>query len=464
MSDGQLGLSAEERQGTRCLPGAHLGAISRSVKLPSVARVTTPAPAFAALALLLVPALIPAPASAHPRSSDQLLTVTASTETPGVYDDDAGNNGDADDPAIWINRHDTARSIVIGTAKNAGLNTYDLKGKLLQTIAAPAAPGPDDEAGRFNNVDIVHGFRLGGRTVDLAVTSDRGRDQIRSYAIDPETGRLTDVTSAAAPLAFSADQEQVNEQATIYGLATFKERGATYVVGTRRHSTDVGLFKLSASAGKVTYTKVDTLDFPSTFTLPNGATWSPCEEPGEGPQLEGVVVDEAAGTLYAAQEDIGLWRVKLKHGRFQGAPRSVERTKEFGVPATYDEDSEECVPSGANPGFGGRIAADTEGLTIYETGRRSGTLLVSSQGDNTFYTYDRQTLRPLKHFAVVDGPNADGSQDCDGAETVSTPLPGYPNGLLVVQDGDNTPVELDGDGEARVNTNFKLLDAKILKR
>lgn len=390
--------------------------------------------------------------------------MTATTETPGVYDDDAGNNGDADDPAIWVNRHDKARSIVVGTAKNAGLNVYGLKGKVLQTIQAPPAPGPDDEAGRFNNVDIVHGFKLGGRTVDLAVTSDRGRDQIRSYVINPRTGRLSDVTATNAPLAFSTDQEQVNEQATIYGLTTFKSRGATYVVGTRRHSTDIGLFKLSSAAGRVAYKKVDTLDFPSSFRLPNGTTWSPCEEPGEGPQLEGVVVDEAAGTLYAAQEDIGLWRVKLGHGTFQGEPRSVERTKEFGVPATYDEQSEECVPSGADPGFGGRIAADTEGLTIYETGRRSGTLLVSSQGDNSFYTYDRQTNRPLKHFAVVDGPGADGSQDCDGADTVNTPLPGYPHGLLVVQDGDNTPVEPGSDGEPRVNTNFKFLDAKILRR
>ncbi|MEV7396680.1 phytase [Aeromicrobium sp. NPDC092404] len=425
---------------------------------------TSPKPALAAIALFAVPSLVVSEASAHPRPADQLVTVTAKAETPGVYDDDAGNNGDADDPAIWVNRTDKARSVIIGTAKNAGLNVYSLKGALLQSIAAPDAPRPDDEAGRFNNVDIVHGFRVGGRTVDLAVTSDRGRDTIRSYVIDRRTGRLSDVTSEQAPLAFSKDQAQVNDQETIYGLTTFQERGTTYVVGTRRHRTDVGLFKLRAVDGRVTYTKVDTLELPSSFTLPNGTTWSPCEEPGEGPQLEGVVVDEAAGTLYAAQEDIGLWRVKVKRGAFHGGPRAVERTKEFGVPATYDEQTEECVPSGADPGFGGRIAADTEGLTIYETGRRSGTLLVSSQGDDTFYTYDRQTNRPLRHFAVVDGATADGSQDCDGADTVSTPLPGYPHGLLVVQDGDNTPVEPGDDGEPRVNTNFKLLDASILRR
>lgn len=418
-----------------------------------------------ALAALLVPlGLVAAPASAH-RPADRLVQVTPVAETPGVYDDAAGGNGDADDPAIWVNHRDRARSVVIATAKNAGLNVYDLKGRLVQSLPAPSAPGPDDEAGRFNNVDIVEGFALGGRRVDLAVTSDRGRDTIRAYAIDPRTGHLSDVTAADAPLAFSADQTQVNDQETIYGLTTYTDRrGDSYVVGTRRHSTDVGLFKLVADHGRVTYRKVDTIAFPSTFRLPNGTTWSPCEDPGEEPQLEGVVVDEASGTLYAAQEDIGLWKVQLGRGEFAGAPASIERTREFGVPATFDEESEECVPTGADPGFGGRIAADTEGLTIYRTGARSGTLLLSSQGDDTFYTYDRITNRPLRHFAVVDGPVADGSQDCDGADTVSTPLPGFPRGLLVVQDGDNTPVETGSDGEPRVNTNFKLVDAGILAR
>lgn len=423
---------------------------------------TLPVRTAAALALLLPAALLASPASAH-RQADHLLEITPKAETPGVFDDDAGGNGDADDPAIWVNRRDTSRSVVIGTAKNAGLNVYDLKGALIQTLPAPAAPGPDDESGRFNNVDIVEGFRLGGRTVDLAVTSDRGRDTIRAYTIDSRTGHLTDVTSPTAPLAFSGSQSQVNDQETIYGLTTFTDRrGDSYAVGTRRHRTDVGLFKLVAERGQVTYKKVDNIEFPSTFTLPNGATWSPCEDPGEGPQLEGVVVDEATSTLYAAQEDIGLWKVKLGRGEFAGRPKNIERTQEFGAPAAYDEASEECVSTGPNPGFGGRIKADTEGLTIYKTGLLSGTLLLSSQGDDTFYTYDRLTNRPIRHFAVVDGPVADGSQDCDGADTVSTPLPGYPKGLLVVQDGDNTPVETGDDGEPRVNTNFKFLDASIL--
>jgi 3-phytase len=64
----------------------------------------------------------------------------------------------------------------------------------------------------------------------------------------------------------------------------------------------------------------------------------------------------------------------------------------------------------------------------------------------------------------VDGLATDGAQDCDGAAVVSTPLPGFPGGLLVVHDGENTPDVLDDVGEPRLNTNFKLLDAGFLRR
>jgi 3-phytase len=40
---------------------------------------------------------------------------------------------------------------------------------------------------------------------------------------------------------------------------------------------------------------------------------------------------------------------------------------------------------------------------------------------------------------------------------INVPLPGFPLGLFVVQDGDNKPDEFDGLGEKRDNTNFKYL-------
>jgi 3-phytase len=414
------------------------------------------------LPLALVPALLLAapPAAAKPPATDRdrstLTRLTATLETPALYDDEEGGDADVDDPAIWVHPTDRARSRVIVTAKNGGLFVYDLRGRQTQHFTTPDAPGPDDETGRFNNVDLVSGFRLGGHAVDLAVVTDRGRDKLRFYRIDD--GRLTDVTDAGAPFAFNRTQQEVNEQATAYGLATYRVGDDWYAVASRRHTPELGLFKLVGTSAGVSYRKVDSLTLPAEFQLPNGATWTPCAEPGEGPQVEGMTVDPVLGVLYAAQEDVALWRVSVLGGRFGARPTTVEKVREYGVPATYNPQTEECdVDWSADPGFGGRIAADVEGVTIFRTGLLTGTLIVSSQGDDTFYTYDRLSNRQLGQFAVVDGVT-DGSQECDGAAVVSTPLPGFPGGLLVVHDGRETP------DAGRTATNIKFVDAGFLRR
>src|SRR5690606_8122012 len=115
------------------------------------------------------------------------------------------------------------KSLVLAALKDAGLAVYDLNGARVQHISAPPAPGENDQPGRLNNVDVVYG--LGGlsrgRRTDLAVVTDRGRDQLRFYRIDPDAdgGPLVDVTAAGLPFIFSADQEQVNEELTAYGVA-----------------------------------------------------------------------------------------------------------------------------------------------------------------------------------------------------------------------------------------------------
>ncbi|PRY02487.1 phytase [Allonocardiopsis opalescens] len=395
--------------------------------------------------------------------------VTAFAETPALFDDAAGGDADGDDPAIWVHPDVPGGSLIVATAKNGGLRVYDLSGRELQSIATPPPPGPGDEAGRFNNVDLVSGFRLGGRTVDLAVVTDRGRDQLRFYRIDPEAaaaGRapLTDVTAAEVPFVFSADQAEVNGQATAYGLATWSDGGRAHAVVSRRSTTRLGLVEITARGGRVGYRLGGTVDLPDAFRLPDGSSWTPCGEPGEGPQVEGMVYDPATGALYAAQEDVALWRIRVDPaGTAFGRRSVVERVREYGVPATYDPATEECeVHYDRDPGYGGRIGADVEGVTVYETGRRSGHLLVSAQGDDTFFQYDRRTNAPTGQFTVADGPAADGVQESDGAAVTSAPLPGRPAGLLVVHDGANTPDVPGEDGEPRPNTNFKLIDARLL--
>ncbi|MEV5599688.1 phytase [Streptomyces sp. NPDC052496] len=402
-------------------------------------------------------AAVPFPAGAV---SAGLPAVTPRAETAALHDDAAGGDADADDPAIWRNAADPDRSLVIATAKQGGLRVYDLDARQVQSLPAPAAPGAGHAPGRFNNVDLVHGLRLSGGRADLAVTSDRGNDRLRFYRIDRDRagGPLTDVTDPAAPPVFSTSQEEIDQQRTAYGLATWTDKasGRSYALVSRRERTTVALLELTPGAGgTVGYRKVRTLDLPAAFRLPNGTSWSPCAEPGELPQVEGMVVDPDNGTLYAGQEDVGIWRLRAD---LTGKPELIDKVREYGVPGTYDEATEECV-AGADPGYGGkRLTADVEGLTLVTEPKGDGYLLASSQGDNTFVAYDREISDDNEYeggFRVTAASAAlDGSEECDGAAALAEPLGRrYPKGLLVVQDGHDAP----GDGE-RPSTNFKFVD------
>ncbi|MHC5256565.1 phytase [Streptomyces sp. UC4497] len=414
-------------------------------------------PRTSLLALATTVAALAATTTGPAQAASQALpAVPPRAETAALHDDAAGGDADADDPAIWRNPANPDRSLVVATAKQGGLRVYDLDAHEVQSLPAPAGPGADDAPGRFNNVDLVHGSGLG----DLAVTSDRGNDRLRFYRIDRDRagGPLTDVTDPKAPPVFSGSQDEINEQRTAYGLATWTDKasGRSYALVSRRERTRLALLELKGNAdGTVGYSKVRTLDLPSTFRLPNGADWSPCGEPGELPQVEGMVVDPATGTLYAGQEDVGIWRLRADLG---GTPKLIDKVKEYGVPGTYDEATEECT-AGADPGFGGkRLTADVEGLTLVNEADGDGLLLASSQGDNTFAAYDREVSDANEYeggFRVTPASaELDGSEECDGAAALNEPLGRrYPNGLLVVQDGHDAPGDPD-----RPSTNFKFVD------
>lgn len=430
------------------------------------------AAAVAALGMIAVPAH--AQAQPHHRAPS-LPEVSASVETPSLFDDEAGGNANADDPAIWRNAADPDRSLVIATAKEGGLRVYDLDGRQVQSLPAPPPPRDGDKPGRFNNVDLIAGLRFPDGRHDVAVVSDRGRDQLRFYRIDPHrpSAPLVDVTDeAAAPLVFSAGQEEVADQRTAYGLAAYtdRRRGRSFAVTSRRHDTKIALAELAPDArGKVGYRLVRTVTLPSSFTLPDGTGWTPCAEPGELPQVEGMVVDPDSGDLYAGQEDVGIWKLDAD---LRSPARLIEKVRSYGVPGTWNPQTEEC-DAGADPGFGGRhLSADVEGLAIWrdpEDLRGDGYLIASGQGDNTFSVFGRGDRNAfVRSFRITAGsrPGApDGSEMCDGAAVTSAPLGRrFPSGLLVVQDGANTPETPGPDGEARTDTDFKFVDWGRLQR
>lgn len=103
------------------------------------------------------------------------------------------------------------------------------------------------------------------------------------------------------------------------------------------------------------------------------------------------------------------------------------------------------------------LIPDVEGLTIYYGEDGNGYLLASSQGNSTFAIYDRAGANSyLDSFAI------EGVEESDGADVINLPLgEDYPAGLLVVQDGSNTPEVVFGDPEdgeiQNFNTNFKYI-------
>ncbi|MBY8849411.1 phytase [Saccharothrix sp. MB29] len=399
------------------------------------------------LTVALVPVLVtaaPGPAAA----SGAPPVVVPVAQTRAFVDDPSGTpaNADADDPAVWAHPRSHRRSVVLGTLKEGGLAAFDLTGRTLGTYPAPAAPSPGAAPGRFNNVDVLGGARVGGRERSLAFVSDRGRDRVRVYEVDPRgaaagAGAVRDVTDPAARPVLSATEAEVEGQRTPYGQAAGSVGGTPVVVVSRRSTTRLALLRVVPAGGDRVGTSVaSTVDLPSSFPLPDGTTWTPCGDPGEGPQLEGMVVDSRHGVLYAAQEDVGIWRIALGASGF-GTPVLVDRVRSFGVPRTYDPGTDECVASGPDPGFGGRhLEADAEGLTVAD-----GYLVASSQGDSRFVAYERTGRnRYAGEFVVGRGRGVDPVEHSDGAHVVTGNFgPRYPEGLLVVHDGERTPAAGD---------------------
>src|SRR5437867_4591650 len=106
----------------------------------------------------------------------------------------------ADDPAVWIHPEKPELSLILGTDKQGGLHSYNMDGSPHELVADGAKP---------NNVDVLYGFKLNGRAVDLAVASVRGGDKkkdgkggtgLKVWAIDAATRRLSDVTDGTSIL------------------------------------------------------------------------------------------------------------------------------------------------------------------------------------------------------------------------------------------------------------------------
>ena len=290
---------------------------------------------------------------------------------PAVQTEVVMSQGDAaDDPAIWVHPQTPALSRVLGTNKQQGLEVYDLQGKRVQHLPV----------GRLNNVDVRPGFELGGRTVDLAVATNRDHNSLSVFSIDRATGTVQAAGEIATPVT------------DIYGLCLFKApSGEIYSFANDKDGTFVQ-HRL--------YTKGDKVEgeLVRQFKV---AT-----------QPEGCVADDRNQRLFLGEEDVAVWAVDARPDQ----------------PATLTSVIK----------VGGPVHDDIEGMGLYQT-EKDNYLVISSQGNDSYVVVDAEppyALRGAFRVGVNAAAGIDGASETDGLEVTSANLGGaWSKGMLVVQDG-----------------------------
>jgi 3-phytase len=303
----------------------------------------------------------------------------ARTVKPRVETEPADSYGDAaDDPAIWVDKRDPTRSVVIGTDKKLGLNVYDLQGKRLQVV-------PD---GRMNNVDLREGFMLGGKASTIVAATNRTTRSISLYRFDSATRRLESIAAGTLDTGM----------ADPYGLCMYRsaKSGHFYVIANDSVDGKYRQWRVLDRRGKAAIELV--------------------REIAVGSQAEGCAADDELGRLYIAEEDVGLWL-------YSAEPDGGEQR-------TAIDQTE-----------GGNLTADVEGVSIWYGANGKGYVVASNQGEDNYAVYRREAPHDFVgkfHVIANETLGIDGSSETDGLDVVSAPLgPDYPAGMLVVQDGRN---------------------------
>lgn len=201
-----------------------------------------------------------------------LPEVAASAETAPVTE----STGDrADDPAIWRNPDDPAKSLIISTDKKAGIAIHDLDGRLLSF----------QPLGDLNNVDLRTDVTIAGRAGTLVAASDRSDKDVpvlHLFRLDPAKPTLVPIGTIASP------------EGQAYGLCLHRRKGGIDAFMVHKDGV-VEQIALDLAALPVTGKVVRRFDLKS--------------------RSEGCVADDRTGRVYIAEDKVAIWRFDTMPGR-----------------------------------------------------------------------------------------------------------------------------------------------------
>lgn len=273
------------------------------------------------------------------------------------------NARDQDDMCIWVHPADPALSRIITSDKKAGLLlVYDLSGATVQSTATPK-PG---------NIDLRYNVRLGGKAVDLVAFNQRREENlVKVYVVDQGDGtlrRVDDGTIVTEP-GYGGGLFKSPKDGRLYFIKTFKDDGMVEQV-----------------------------------ELYDGGDGTIQGEPARSwkiGQCEGVAAHDASGTIFIAEEKMGVWSLG-------GEPE--------------DPAPGELV---ARVGENG-LTVDIEGMAVLPLSDSEGYLLVSNQGVDIFQVY-----RFGRAFEFVGAFAVEGAEHTDGIEVSGVALgERFPGGLF----------------------------------
>lgn len=291
---------------------------------------------------------------------------------------------DSDDPAIWINRADTAASLIIGTDKDSdgALYVFNLQGKIVQKKGGLKRP---------NNVDIAYGLTVNGQATDIAVTTERETNSLRIFRL-PD---MQPLDGGGIPV-FEGEQERAPMGVALYTRPSDK---AIFAIVSRKTGPANGYL----------------WQYHLLDNGKNGITAALVRKFGQysgKKEIESIAVDNELGYVYYSDEQAGVRKYYAEPGRGD-AQLSLFGQQDF--------------------------MADNEGISIYKSGDSSGYILVSDQEANSFNVYRREgdPGAPNRHTLLKKIPVS--AINSDGSEVTNVPLgTRFPRGLFVAMSTDHT--------------------------
>ncbi|MHA7100719.1 phytase [Roseivirga pacifica] len=274
---------------------------------------------------------------------------------------------DTDDPAIWVNPEDASKSLIVGTDKNedGALFVFDLEGKIVQDKVVRGLKRP-------NNVDIAYGLKIGGKSVDIALTGERMTHNMRLFSL-PD---MQPLDGGGIPV---FEGETGVEYRDLMGVALYKRPadGAIFAIMGRKTGPTDGTYLWQYllednGQGGVKATLV------RKFGMFSG-----------NKEIEAIAVDDELGYIYYSDEGVGV-------------------RKYYADPEKGNEE----LALFATEGF----TDDHEGISIFDTGNGKGFILVSDQQASQFKIYPREgsATNPHDHALIenvlVSTVESDGSE------------------------------------------------------